>query len=82
MKRRDPSEGRAVLGFVGSDRFPRIVVKMERGRLPTLYWTGTGWTENASKALLYTNPTLAADDAWKFRPEVSWMWLGCYLGNG
>ena len=77
MRRRDPSEGRAVLGFLETG----VVVKRERGRLPPLYWTGTTWTDDPAKALLYAHGQLAYHATLKLRPELPWWWLGVYLGG-
>ena len=61
------------LDFTGVPDWPRFIIKDEKKKL---FWTGSGWSPDRKKALLYADFQTVVDDIWALKPELIWVWPG------
>ena len=75
----DPYRSGICLGIEGTPNRPVFVIKDERAGRPISYWSGTQFTHDSRKALVFTSFTKARDEAWRLRSDYIWGWLASLL---
>ncbi len=68
---RNPYDDGICLDFLGSPGWPRFAIQDERKKL---FWTGTGWTSDRKKALLYADLETVLEHIWALKPDIIWVW--------